>query len=164
MKIPLSRINSRAHMEFQRIAIVQSKKYKNASESFCKCLLKSLKRKGFTLNQIYVFKVSELEDIPRAVKTLARVEKPAAFTSIIAIGVLVKSLNCGNRSKADFLNYSIMKIGLDFDVHVKNSILMVDKVPNKKSFWNKLVSNTTRSVQTSNELMNSLTNYIYLDE
>lgn len=151
-------------MEFQRIAIVQSKKYKNASESICKCLLKSLKRRGFTLNQIYVFKVTEIEDIPRAVKTLARVEKPAPFTSIIAIGVLVKSVSCGNRSKADFLNSSIMKTGLDFDVHVKNSILIVDKVPNKKCSWNKLVNNTTKSIKTSNELINSLTNYIYLDE
>jgi 6,7-dimethyl-8-ribityllumazine synthase len=161
LKISLSRINLRAGMEFQRIAIVQSRKHKSASRYFYKFLLKSLKRKGFTLNQIHVFKVSELEDIPRAVKILAQVEKPAPFTSIIAIGVLVKPLSCSNRSKIDFLDSSIMKIGLDFDVHVKNSILIVEKIQHKKNFWNKLANNTTKLVQTSNELINSLTNYIY---
>ena len=147
-------------MEFQRIAIVHSKKQKNLSQAICKCLIKSLQRKGFTLNQIFVYKVFDIEDLPRAVKTLARVEKPAPFTSIIAIGVIVKPISRGKISAQNFLKSSLMKISLDFDVHVKDSILTVDSVPNKKSCWNKLVTDTTKSIQTSTEIIKSLTNYI----
>ena len=143
-------------MKFHRIAIVKSKKNNATSDSLCKCLIKSLKRRGFLSNQIFVFKVFDTEDLPRAVQTLARVEKPAPFTSIIAIGFLVKSISQSNISAPDFLKSSIMKIGLDFDVHVKSIILIVDSIPIKKSYWSKLVTSTTRSIQTSNELIKNL--------
>ena len=147
-------------MEFQRIAIVQSKKYKDTSESLCKCLQKNLKRRGFSQNQICVFKVSDVEDIPRAIHTLARVGKPAPFSSIIAIGVLLSPANCVNTSVQDFINSSIMNIGLDFDVHVKNSIFVADSLTHKKRRWSKLINNTAKSVQTSTELMADLANSI----
>lgn len=147
-------------MEFQRIAIVQSKKYKDASESICKCLIKSLKQRGFTLNQIFIFKVFDIEDLPLAVKTLAKVEKPAPFTSIIAVGVLVKPASRGKISVQNFLKSSLMKISLNFDIHIRDGIVTVDSVPSKKSCWKKLANNTTKSIQTSNELIKSLTSHL----
>jgi 6,7-dimethyl-8-ribityllumazine synthase len=147
-------------MKFQRIAIVQSIKYKDTSESLCKCLQKNLKRRGFSQNQIYVFKVCEIEDIPRAIHTLARVGKPAPFSSIIAIGVLLVPANCVNTYVPDFINSSIMKIGLDFDVHIKNSILVASSLPNKKRRWGKLIKKTAKSVQASTELMSTLANFV----
>lgn len=54
-----------------------------------------------------------------------------------------------------------MNIGLDFDVHVKNSIFVTDSVLHKKSQWNKLIKNTAKSVETSTELIRDLANCMY---